>query len=245
MIVNADQTPLDRPYICTLKDSRQEIFLTLGACSYIGGLDCRFLMDDNKSHNVLIGRFSSLADKITFMIGMNHAYKAVTTYPFGADRILKKIFGNSSVEPIDVTVPNHYQIIIGHDVWIGHGVMIMGGVKVGNGAVIGTNAVVAKDIPPYAIAVGNPARVVKYRFDADTVKKMLAVKWWNWSLQKIADNLQLITDVEKFLETHYSPALDEFPEDDITRQFNSIMTQWGGGYLSSYCRLPSFSAAVA
>ena len=238
MIVNADQTPMDRPYLCTLKDSRQEIFLTLGACSYIGELNCNFSTDDGKSHHILTGRFSSLADKITFMLARNHAYKIVSSYPFSVDRIVKKIFGNSSVEPIDIPVPNHYQIIVGHDVWIGRGVTIMDGVKIGNGAVIGANAVVAKDIPPYAIAVGNPARVVKYRFDAATIKKFLAVKWWNWSPEKIADNLPLMTDVEKFLAAHYSPALDAFPEDDITRQLKNIMTQRGGG-LSSYRRLPS------
>ena len=62
---------------------------------------------------------------------------------------------------------------------------ILGGVKIGNGAVIGTGAVVAKNIPPYAIAVGNPARVIKYRFDEETIKKLLAVKWWNWDLKKL------------------------------------------------------------
>ncbi|MBR0288774.1 MAG: hypothetical protein IJQ82_07325, partial [Selenomonadaceae bacterium] len=87
------------------------------------------------------------------------------------------------------------------------------------------NSVVAKDIPPYAIAVGNPARIVKYRFDEATIKKLLAVKWWNWDLQKIADNLPLIQDVEKFLETHYSPELENFPEDDFSRRLNNL----GGG----------------
>jgi len=96
----------------------------------------------------------------------------------------------------------------------------MGGVKIGNGALIGANSVVAKDIPPYAIVVGNPARVIKYRFDEETIKKLLAVKWWNWDAKKIADNLPLMNDVEKFLELHYSPELDAFPEDDISRRLS-------------------------
>lgn len=232
MNVSADQAPFDRPYTCRLQNSVTENFLTLGACSYIGGLDCHFPMDDNKSHNILIGRFSSLAQKIIFMIGWNHPYKTVSGYPFHVDRVVKKVFGaiNPAIKPTSVTVPNRYQILVGNDVWIGESVRVMGGVKIGNGAVIGAGAVVAKDIPPYAIAVGNPARVVKYRFDEATIKRLLAVKWWNWSLEKIADNLPLMTDVEKFLETHYSPALDEFPEDDITRQINTITTRRGGGY---------------
>ena len=222
MIVNADQTPLDRPYFCTLADSRQEIFLTLGACSYIGELDCNFITDDDKSHHVFIGRFSSLADKITFMIGLNHPYKTVSSYPFDVDFVCKKIFGNANQKPLSLTRPNHFQIIVGHDVWIGRGATIMSGVKIGNGAIIGTSAVVAKDIPPYAIAVGNPARVVKYRFDDETIKKLLAVKWWNWNLEKIADNLPLMNDVEKFLDKNYSPDLDEYPDDEFTQKLNNF-----------------------
>jgi len=118
----------------------------------------------------------------------------------------------------------------------------MGGVKIGNGAVIGANAVVAKDIPPYAIAVGNPARIIRYRFDKEMIKKFLAIKWWNWSLEKIADNFPIMNDPEKFLEVHYSPELEGFPEDDFSRQLKPVT---GGGDLSIYPRLPSNSAAVA
>lgn len=114
--------------------------------------------------------------------------------------------------------------------------------KIGNGAVVGANAMVAKDIPPYAIAVGNPARVVKYRFDEETIRKFLAVKWWNWSLEKIADNFPLMNDPEKFLAAHYSPELEEFPEDDFSRQLKTLT---GGGDLSIYPRFPSASSTVA
>lgn len=94
----------------------------------------------------------------------------------------------------------------------------MGGVKIGSGAIIGTNATVAKNIPPYTIAVGNPARVVKYRFDEETIKKFMAIKWWNWSVEKVLENLPLMNDAKKFLAKHYSPALDKVPD------------QNGGGY---------------
>ena len=148
--------------------------------------------------------------------------RTALTFPFYLDFVVESVFGN--VKPLPFKIPNHYQIILGHDVWLGYGVKILSGVKIGNRAVVGAGAVVAKDIPPYAIAVGNPARVIKYRFDEETIKKLLAVKWWNWDLKKIADNMPLVTDVEKFLAIHYSPALENFPEDDLSR----LIENFGG-----------------
>ena len=139
-----------------------------------------------------------------------------------------------NLRPFPPVIRNPKQSIIGNDLWIGYGVTILGGVKIGNGAVIGASAVVAKDIPPYAIAVGNPARVVKYRFDEKTIRKLLAVKWWNWDLEKIADNFPLMNDPEKFLEVHYSPDLEEFPEDDFSRQLK--------GFKTIYQFIPDFQA---
>ncbi len=208
-------------------DNEKEAVLTLGALSYINNLE--LWLGGKSYHHVLTGRFCSLSHKLTFHVARNHNYKAFTTYPkFGR--------ANKSSK-------NPRQIIIGHDVWIGHGATILGGVKIGNGAVIGAGAVVAKDIPPYAIAVGNPARVIKYRFDEETIKKFLAVKWWNWDLKKIEENLPLAQDVEKFLEAHYSPELENFPEDEFTQMLNNF----GGGAdgLSNYFRLRGEESAVA
>ncbi len=197
---------------------------TLGRGSYTGMFDMSVVFGEM---NVLGGRFCSLAGGIYFSMGGNHPMKSVTTSPIDVDFVVKGIFG--AVRPNLQAIPDiriqHRQIIFGHDVWIGKDAEIMGGVKIGNGAVIGAKAVVAKDIPPYAIAVGNPARVIKYRFDAETIKKFLAVKWWNWSLEKIADNFPLMNDVEKFLAAHYSPELAEIPEDDFSRRLNAV----GGG----------------
>lgn len=244
MIINATSAPIDRQFNANVPGhAGVEILLTLGAGSYFGECDVNLWAENTNSPHILVGRFNSWANKINILIGGNHPYKNVTSFPFDGADLVKQLLGD--VHPIEHKRPNHFQVIVGHDVWIGEGVRIMGGVKIGNGAVIGAGAVVAKDIPPYAIAVGNPARVVKYRFDEDMIKKFLAVKWWNWDMKKIADNLPLMNDVEKFLKAHYSPALDAFPEDDITRQINRVMTQWGGGYLSSYCRPPSPSATVA
>ena len=209
---------------------------TLGRGSYTGIID---ISVEFGTMHILGGRFCSLASGIYFSMGNNHSMKNVTTSPLDVRSVVRGIFGavRPNLRPLPNTRINRRQIIFGHDVWIGRDVTIMGGVKIGNGAVIGAKAVVAKDIPPYAIAVGNPARVVKYRFDAETIKKFLAVKWWNWSLEKIADNFPLMNDVEKFLAAHYSPELAEIPEDDFSRQLNAV-----GGGLRTYHFVPDFQA---
>ena len=84
--------------------------------------------------------------------------------------------------------------IIGNDVWIGENATILPGVHIGDGAIIGANSVVAKDIDPYSIAVGNPCRVVKKRFDDETIEKLLELKWWDWDEERIFDNLEALTN---------------------------------------------------
>ena len=106
--------------------------------------------------------------------------------------------------------------MIGNDVWIGRDVTIIGGVHIGTGSVIGANSTVAKDLPPYSIAVGNPARVIKYRFDKETIRKMLAIKWWNWSLDKIQDTFPIFDDPKKFTDEFYSPELEQYPSDKLS-----------------------------
>lgn len=242
MVINVQAASVDRQFNSdTFGHKGIENLLTLGTGSYIGKCDLSFWSKNISSPHILAGRFNSWASGMNISIGGNHPMGNVTSFPFDVQGIIDKVFGgDNQVKPLPYICPNHFQVIVGHDVWIGKGATIMGGVKIGNGAVIGANAVVAKDIPPYAIAVGNPARVVKYRFDAETIKKFLAVKWWNWDLKKIADNLPLMTYVEKFLVAHYSPELDAFPEDDISRQLSA-----GGVYISLYRRLSGARAAVA
>jgi hypothetical protein len=93
---------------------------------------------------------------------------------------------------------------IGSDVWIGSGTTILSGVTIGNGAVIGTKAVVAKDIPPYAIVVGNPGKVVKYRFDEGTIAALERIAWWDWPLEKLDEvwPLLLSENVDEFIRLY-------------------------------------------
>ena len=168
--------------------------VTLGEGSYLvqgslefGGSQC----------HVLIGKYSSVAHGIKFMVGMNHDSRCVSTYPF--QEVFEGVFDkNAELHP----QCNHCQIIIGNDVWIGAYATIMGGVKIGNGAVIGTGAVVAKDVPPYAVVVGNPARVIKYRFDEATIEWLQKLRWWNWTPEKIKSCWPEMENMEAFKEKY-------------------------------------------
>ena len=152
--------------------------ITLGNYSYIVDVE---VIDNWEGQHVLIGQFCSIAGNLSCLIGSNHNYHAISTFPFDS----RVNFKDCPPPPEKIQFPSRpshvigHQIIIGNDVWIGYNVTIMGGVRVGNGAVIGANSTVTKDIPPYAIAVGNPARVIKYRFDSEMIRKLQAIRWWN------------------------------------------------------------------
>ncbi len=133
-----------------------------------------------------IGKFCSLAKNIVIFAGGNHIMTRATTFPF-------KWLSTTS-EPAEryADAANKGATIIGNDVWIGHGATILSGVKIGNGAVVGAQSVVAKDVPAYAVVVGNPAQIVRYRFQPETIDRLLNLCWWDWEEAKIAANLDLL-----------------------------------------------------
>lgn len=144
-----------------------------------------------------IGRFCSISYGLKIFTGGNHRADWITTYPFGHISP-----SNSFVKPVNGHPKSKGAVIIGNDVWIGRDVTIMSGVVVGDGAVIAANSHVAKSVPPYAIVGGNPAQILKYRFDREVINKLLKMKWWEWSDEKIFDSVPMLCNVphsNKFL----------------------------------------------
>jgi acetyltransferase-like isoleucine patch superfamily enzyme len=144
-----------------------------------------------------IGKFCSIAGSVTIFLGGDHRTDWVTTYPFP---VLSAFW--PKVPSIPDTAVTKGDVVIGNDVWIGFGAMILSGVTIGDGSVIGARAVVAGDIPPYAVAVGNPARPVSRRFDEATVARLLRVRWWDWPDEVIAERIPLLCsgDLASFLD---------------------------------------------
>lgn len=116
--------------------------------------------------NLIIGSFCSIACEVNIFLGGNHNYKRPSTW------LLKKDDKEG--------IKSNGDVIIGNDVWIGHGATIMSGVNIGDGAVIAAESLVVKNVEPYSIVGGNPAKHIAYRFDEQTIEKLLEIKWWNW-----------------------------------------------------------------
>ena len=142
-----------------------------------------------------IGKFCSIADKVTVFLGGNHKTERITTYPF--ESMWKEYF--------DLPPETHLNLkntIIGNDVWIGHGVTIMPGVEIGDGSVIAANSHVVKNVAPYTIVGGNPARFIRGRFNEDSISKLLEVRWWDLPEEKIKEILPYIcsSDVNRLIK---------------------------------------------
>ena len=135
---------------------------------------------------LIIGRYCSIAAEVKFIMnGGSHPTTWLTTYPF-------PIFGEGWAAAMPEKWPTKGDTVVGNDVWIGYGATIMPGVTVGDGAIIATAAVVTKDVPPYAIVGGNPADILRYRFDEQTIARLLAIKWWDWDDARVTRNVRAL-----------------------------------------------------
>jgi virginiamycin A acetyltransferase len=138
---------------------------------------------------LIIGRFCAIARGVTFIMnGANHKIGCFTTYPF-------QIFGEGweRIMPKTDQLPWKGDTVIQNDVWIGFDSTIMPGVNIGNGAIIGARSVVVKNVEPYTIVGGNPARPIRKRFSDETIALLQKAGWWNWPIEKITRHLEVLT----------------------------------------------------
>lgn len=163
--------------------------------------DRRYGPDKFEEYNVLynydfskvklvIGKFCAIAAETRFIMTGDHKLDAISTYPF-------PIFGHGWESAFNVDdLPVKGDIVVGHDVWFGYGSLVMNGVTIGNGAIIAAGAVVVKDVPAYSIVAGNPAKVVKMRFDEKTIARLQNIAWWDWDIEKINKHLKLLCNLD-------------------------------------------------
>jgi len=173
---------IDSPHVCIdIKEQFPSLF-EVGHMSVVN----RLIINDFKGRGkIKIGNYSSLAKDVSMIISADHDYVGVTTY--------------SLFEIENPNGKNRDFIDIGNDVWIGMEAMIMGGVKIGNGAVVGARAVVTKDVPSYAIVVGSPAEIVKYRFSNEVIAKLENSAWWNLKTEELEKYKPYLNDMNIFL----------------------------------------------
>lgn len=152
-------------------------------------------------HCIAVGKSCSLATGIVFMIDLNHDYCSVSQGALPSLQITKNM----------MRMPRKGSVIIQNDVWVGYGVLIMAGVTLHNGCVVAAGSVVTKDVPPYAIVGGNPAKVIRYRFDDEIIDGLQRIAWWDWpkGLKEQRRN-DFLLPVEQFVQK-YLPLAEECP----------------------------------
>lgn len=169
--------------------------ITVGDYTYYDDVDGAENFESHVTHHydflgdkLIIGKFCALAKGIEFIMnGANHRMNSVTSYPFN-------IMGGGweTYAPAMTDLPFKGDTVVGNDVWIGQNVTVLPGVHIGDGAIIAANSVVAKDIPPYCIAAGNPCNVIRRRFDEELIQYLLGLQWWNWDADKIFRNMSAL-----------------------------------------------------
>ncbi len=171
--------------------------IIVGDFTYFAGKDFEAHVLHHYGFNgdkLIIGKFCQIASGVSFIMnGANHQMSCASTYPF-------YIFGTWDEDtPAQSDMPLKGDTVIGNDVWIGQNATILPGVRIGDGAIIGMNSTVGSDIEPYTIAAGNPARVIRRRFDDELTALMLRLKWWDLDTENINALIPLLTcnDLEK------------------------------------------------
>lgn len=164
-----------------------EPFTTMGGKNVFASCEAFSFFQSNLGPPTRIGRYCSISWSVSVMAG-DHPIAHVSTHPFTYrdyfERRIKQDFGNAP--NIAKFNPDRGPVVIGHDVWIGQNVLLRPGITIGHGAVVAGGSVVVKDVPPYAIVGGNPAKVIKYRFDQLMIERLLASEWWKYHCSDFA-----------------------------------------------------------
>jgi acetyltransferase-like isoleucine patch superfamily enzyme len=162
---------------------RRDSRLVLGRGSYASDPDIAVGLGD-PDHKVIVGSYTSIAAEVTFLVGGEHHPEWVSTFPF---RIVYGLPGKCE----DGQPNSRGPIILGNDVWLGRGVTVLSGVAIGDGAIVGARSLVVKDVEPYTIVGGVPARAIHRRFEDRHIEALLAIRWWDWPEEEILS----ITDI--------------------------------------------------
>ncbi|TFF38943.1 CatB-related O-acetyltransferase [Mucilaginibacter psychrotolerans] len=155
--------------------------------------------------NTLIGRFCSIGSNIQTGMGTHPSRVFVSTHPafFSVEKQAGFTFvdENCFEEFVYADTEKKLIAIIGNDVWIGNNVIITDGIRIGDGAIVAAGAVVTKDVPPYAIVAGVPAKILRYRFQPAEIEQLLLIKWWDWDMQKLKQNSAVFKNMDQFVNT--------------------------------------------
>lgn len=188
--------PLDHyERLCFLKNVVKNPNIIVGDYTYYDDFETVENFEKNVKYlfdftgdKLIIGKFCMIASHVTFIMnGANHLSDAITSYPFA-------IFGKDWEHAMEgKQYPLKGDTVVGNDVWIGYGATIMPGVHIGDGAIIATKSVITKNVEPYAIVGGNPAKEIRKRFPDEKIKQLLELSWWDWPIEKITRHVQNLT----------------------------------------------------
>ncbi len=184
--------------LCFLKNVIKNPSIVVGDYTYYDDFEninnfeknVKYLFDFT-GDKLIIGKFCMIASDVTFIMnGANHLSESISTYPFA-------IFGHDWSKAMEgKSYPSKGNTEIGNDVWIGYDATIMPGVKIGDGSIIATKSVVTKDVAPYSIIGGNPAKLIRKRFSDEVIEKLLKISWWHWPIEKITNHVNDLTGTD-------------------------------------------------